>query len=186
MTSQSILSDLGECPECGGTNFSWDYAKRNTSGVVDGRLRMHDIAVDFFLGCNDCSETVRVVPAGEVADFLTNAISLSTKPIDESTNWHSPGPWTHSDQVGDKEHCFVAQVWDRSEVNLATLESTVDAREATANARLMAAAPELLVACKAMMKMIMDAQRGISHPEPLVVFTQAGSAIQKATEDHDE
>ncbi|QDV59045.1 hypothetical protein Mal33_50700 [Rosistilla oblonga] len=59
------------CPECDGDNLEWGDSMRNTSGVVDGRLRMHDVACEFFLGCCDCSETVLVVAAGDVAAFLT-------------------------------------------------------------------------------------------------------------------
>jgi hypothetical protein len=59
------------CPECNGDNLEWGVSMRNTSGVVDGRLRMHEVACDFFLGCRDCSETVLVIKADEVAEFLT-------------------------------------------------------------------------------------------------------------------
>jgi hypothetical protein len=55
------------CPDCGGTNLSWDVSYQNNSGVVEGRLRTHDITCFFVLGCNECSGTVRVVRAEEIA-----------------------------------------------------------------------------------------------------------------------
>lgn len=62
------------CPECGGENLAWDYSKRGSNGIVDGRFRIHDIQVEFFLGCNDCSETIRVIPANKIANFLTEVM----------------------------------------------------------------------------------------------------------------
>ena len=43
-------------------------------------------------------------------------------------------------------HCYVAQVWDADGSSLAQVEPTEDPAIATANARLIAAAPELLQA----------------------------------------
>ena len=51
--------------------FEWFVSKRKTSGVVDGRLTMNDIAVDFVLGCEHCSATLLTVPGDEVAKSLT-------------------------------------------------------------------------------------------------------------------
>lgn len=65
------ISVRRQCPECGGSNLEWGVAIRNTSGVVDGRLRAHDMTCDMFLGCAECSETIMVVDANEVAAYLT-------------------------------------------------------------------------------------------------------------------
>jgi len=61
---------------------------------------------------------------------------------------HTPGPWSFSPQKGTRGHCYMAQVWGPDGNNLATIESTQDAEEATANARLISAAPDLLEAAK--------------------------------------
>ena len=49
------------CTNCGGYDTTWDYSIENKSGVVDGRLRVHDMVVVFHLGCNECSETIKVI-----------------------------------------------------------------------------------------------------------------------------
>ncbi len=56
---------------------------------------------------------------------------------------HAPGPWSHSPQEGGKNHCNVAQVWDANGNSLACIDTTDDPAEATANAALIARAPEL-------------------------------------------
>lgn len=57
---------------------------------------------------------------------------------------YTKGPWGCSPQSGKNGQCFDAQVWDSDGLNLATIESTKDPKEASSNAKLIAAAPELL------------------------------------------
>lgn len=57
---------------------------------------------------------------------------------------HTSGPWDYSPQKGSPGHCWTAQVWDSEGESLAVLDSTIDPSEATANAMMMAAAPDLL------------------------------------------
>ena len=59
-----------ECPQCGSESLSWEPFYTNKSGVPDGRLRVHDVGCVFALGCNECSETVRVVDADAAAIAL--------------------------------------------------------------------------------------------------------------------
>lgn len=59
------------CKECGSKDLSWFPAMRNTSGVVDGRLKLNEVVCDFALGCNECSETLKVIAADAVAELLT-------------------------------------------------------------------------------------------------------------------
>ncbi len=66
---------------------------------------------------------------------------------------HTPGPWSSSPQKGRPGNCFMAQVWDRDGKALATIESAMPSAVATANARLIAAAPDLLRACKMVAEM---------------------------------
>lgn len=60
-----------KCKSCGSEKLTWFPSMRNTSGVQDGRLRMHDVTCDFVLGCDECSDTVTVMNADTVAMVLT-------------------------------------------------------------------------------------------------------------------
>jgi len=55
--------------------------------------------------------------------------------------------WQYSPMKGTINNCFAAQVWDSNGFSLATISSRYGEEEATANAKLIAAAPELLEAC---------------------------------------
>jgi hypothetical protein len=61
---------MSQCPECGSKDLQWHCTHETNSGVVDGRLRMHDINTLFYLGCNYCSETLKTVSGDEAAEFL--------------------------------------------------------------------------------------------------------------------
>lgn len=65
------------CHHCGTSTFTWYCQAYNKSNhIVDGRLTMHDIDVRFFLGCDECSETLMVVSGDAVAHLLTESIKL--------------------------------------------------------------------------------------------------------------
>lgn len=61
-----------ECKECGSSDLFWFTSMHNTGQAQDGRLRMHEVACDFGLGCNDCSETLAVVSSDKIAQHMTN------------------------------------------------------------------------------------------------------------------
>lgn len=61
-----------ECKECGSSDLFWFTSTRNTGQALDGRLRMHEVACDFVLGCNECSETLAVVSADRIAQHMTD------------------------------------------------------------------------------------------------------------------
>lgn len=58
------------CSECGSDQLAWSTAKHNHSGVVDGRLGVHDITVLLLLGCEECSATVRLIDADSNAGLI--------------------------------------------------------------------------------------------------------------------
>lgn len=60
-----------ECGNCGSHALTWAATMRNRSGVVEGRLRTSDVECVFVLGCDDCSETVRICTDDDVAARLT-------------------------------------------------------------------------------------------------------------------
>lgn len=66
----------GKCTECGDESLSITPTAINHSGVVDGRLQMHDISVVFVVGCDNCSHTVGVLNEGSV--------SIQIKPKDKT------------------------------------------------------------------------------------------------------
>lgn len=72
---QNTMSDLNipdRCKECWSDNLEWFSGVRNNGGFQDGRIRMHETDVIFFLGCNCCSETLLVLTGDEVAKWLNS------------------------------------------------------------------------------------------------------------------
>ncbi|MEX5881862.1 hypothetical protein AB6G95_19290 [Proteus vulgaris] len=59
-----------KCPCCGGQSLTWDNSVRKNTAVQDGRLRLNEITGVFWLGCDECSETLIQVNADDVAAFL--------------------------------------------------------------------------------------------------------------------
>jgi hypothetical protein len=71
---RASLVARGICRECGGGPLVWSAGPVNVSGVADGRLTMRDVVTEFYLGCEECSETlISGVSADEVATALTSA-----------------------------------------------------------------------------------------------------------------
>jgi hypothetical protein len=62
------------CKNCGGTELSWTSSCKNYSGVQDGLLKLNEIGAIFILGCEECSETLKIVDGDRIAEFL-NSIS---------------------------------------------------------------------------------------------------------------
>lgn len=72
MTDKTILHPTGECPECDSPELRWHAGVKNVGGVQDGRIRMSGVTPIFFLGCEFCGETVKVISGNEVAEFLNS------------------------------------------------------------------------------------------------------------------
>lgn len=52
------------CPNCESEDLAWETTVRtSTSAPLDGMLSLHDVEAVCVLGCNECSETVKVVPS---------------------------------------------------------------------------------------------------------------------------
>ena len=75
------------CPECGSKSLTWDVTVAKTSDVVQGRLRTSDVTGMFFLGCDECSETVSNVRMENIAVFLNacRAAMLKAGPVSAAT-----------------------------------------------------------------------------------------------------
>lgn len=84
----SALTDVlaASCPECGSTDTAWHCSQHTDSGVADGRLWMHDVKTRFFMGCNACSETIRIIDGDDMARLMTKAANTvyTTPPVRES------------------------------------------------------------------------------------------------------
>jgi hypothetical protein len=62
---------IDSCKECGSKSLSW-FTTTSTgfTGIQQGRLTTNDVTCQFVLGCDDCSETLRVVNADTFAARL--------------------------------------------------------------------------------------------------------------------
>jgi hypothetical protein len=90
---------------------------------------------------------------------------------------HTEGPWSCSEQRGIPGHCMVAQIWDSQGNALASVEPSVDQDQATATARLIAAAPELL---SALDSLVSACDLPGDHCEVEQALPRAIAAIKKA------
>ena len=69
------MTKIKNCKNCGSHILSWHCGTQNNSGVVDGRLRMHEIGVIFYLGCDECSETLSIINGDKVAEIMTRQMA---------------------------------------------------------------------------------------------------------------
>lgn len=72
------LTDIKTCRECGSLSLSWAFASVKNNSVPDGRLRMNEVSGIFYLGCDECSETLTRVSADDVAALLNAAPPVSS------------------------------------------------------------------------------------------------------------
>ncbi|WP_448176598.1 hypothetical protein [Pseudomonas putida] len=67
------LTNITKCPECGSTELTWDTVNRVRNGIQQNRLNTNDVKCVFFLGCDNCSETLALVSADRVAAALNSS-----------------------------------------------------------------------------------------------------------------
>lgn len=106
------------CPECGSKSLTWDVTVAKTSDVVQGRLRTSDVTGMFFLGCDECSETVSNVRMENIAVFLNacRAAMIKSGPVAAATvpdGWKlvPVEPTAEMYDAGDMQ-LATKQVWD--------------------------------------------------------------------------
>lgn len=61
---------INHCSNCGSDDLFIDYRIVNESDVPDGKLRVSDVSVIYFLGCNYCSETLDVVNSEQMMGLI--------------------------------------------------------------------------------------------------------------------
>lgn len=87
--SDGVLFSAGKCPACGSRELTWHAGVKNHGGGQDGRVCMREAGSIFFLGCDRCSETIRVIPGDKVARMLTGMQEESTG---AGFGWLDPEP----------------------------------------------------------------------------------------------
>lgn len=73
----TTASPLTECKECGSTHLTWQSSIVNRSSVQQGRLNTRDVECLFFLGCDDCSETLATISADKVAGLMNASAAVA-------------------------------------------------------------------------------------------------------------
>lgn len=68
--ARDLFSDTS-CRSCGSRHLTWHARAQNRGGVQDGRISMHEVRVIFVLGCDECSETLRIGDGDAVAAAMT-------------------------------------------------------------------------------------------------------------------
>lgn len=58
------------CPNCGGTTHRWFVSCRGPNDVQDGRIRLSEISAIAYLGCEECSETLKIIDSEEIEERL--------------------------------------------------------------------------------------------------------------------
>jgi hypothetical protein len=76
----TTLTDVTSCKECGSKSLTWFTQKVVFNGVPQNRLNTSDVKCQFVLGCDDCSETLKVIRADTVAEHLNAAPIAQTAP----------------------------------------------------------------------------------------------------------
>lgn len=95
-------------------------------------------------------------------------------------NKHTPGPWTYFYKNKYDEHHVSLPLIGQS-MRLGLFEDGCPTENPEADARLIAAAPDLLEAMQAMLSEFNESMTGIVHDE-LAVIAKARAAIAKATQ----
>lgn len=62
-----------KCKHCGSEHLTWDTMIINRSNVQHNRLSVNDVECVFFLGCDECSETLMTVSADKIALQMNKA-----------------------------------------------------------------------------------------------------------------
>ncbi|EGL64482.1 hypothetical protein AGRO_2691 [Agrobacterium sp. ATCC 31749] len=86
--SVAVKAEKTTCKNCGGNLNSWFTSNRVNSMAVDGRLKSNEISCNFVLGCDECSETLRVVAADEIAGQMNATLSAQVQDVTEEQYRH--------------------------------------------------------------------------------------------------
>ena len=62
------------CGECESDDLFWFAQNTVPNGIQQNRLNTHDVQCVFVLGCNNCSETLRLVSADQIAELMNEQL----------------------------------------------------------------------------------------------------------------
>jgi hypothetical protein len=71
---------ITRCKECGSTSLTWFTQNTVKNGIQQNRLNTNDIDCIFFLGCDECSETLALVSADRIADLMNAQLLPQAEP----------------------------------------------------------------------------------------------------------
>ncbi len=107
-----------------------------------------------------------------------------TDPVEEKTVTHTPGPWTADLNFVGERGC--PDVWQiNAEHHAICTTQFCYAQETAANARLIAAAPDLLASCTALVAAMRRYEVEVDGDAPTAhidMMREADSAIARATQ----
>lgn len=100
------------CKECGSSHLTWQTSIVNRSDVAQGRLNTRDVECLFFLGCDECSETLTTISADKVAGLMNANVAQSQESFEQTSAvaWPDvPGwYWAHGRIAGMREAALMS------------------------------------------------------------------------------
>ncbi len=71
----STIGSVTKCRICESDDLFWFAQNTVRNGIQQNRLNTHDVECVFVLGCNNCSETLKLVSADKIAGQMTAALA---------------------------------------------------------------------------------------------------------------
>lgn len=96
-----------KCKNCGSEKSTWATHIVNPSGVVNGRLMVSDLSIQYVLGCDTCSETLRVT---DVDPSLARIRSLIDE-LAEAKKYGAPQDASILSYAASCKKCKHADYW---------------------------------------------------------------------------
>lgn len=78
-----MTSELKPCKHCGSVKQSWTTGKCVSNGIQQNRLHSDDVHCFFYLGCDECSHTLKIVSADQIAEQMNARAVLGMEQSDE-------------------------------------------------------------------------------------------------------
>ena len=66
------IFNVKKCSNCQSKALSWQCGVQNTGVCQDGQISMNEVKAVFFLGCDDCSETLKIVDFEKIVSYMNH------------------------------------------------------------------------------------------------------------------